>query len=409
MICFAEQVHVFRLGKRRFVSFSALLCLLAALAVPSRGVHAQEETVFKSYERIFIRSSLGSKVNVLSDAANDEDAALFYGPLCKLALDFAVENVLLFRDDPDILSIAVTAVRGIGNHEYIPATEVLWQAFLCFPDNLIRYEILDVLPIMDTQSLTPYINEFLVDQYRNYNSGLPSDYRLLSALFAILADTGDESSYPVLFSSSRLYSGELKDEAIKALYGINGDFSGFCIKVILNNPLPEKLAAFNLAVSRDELSAEKKAELAEAALETVLAIPGDRRSEVLELTEKSLLLIQEAEWVRSLPHVIKYYTQCHAAFRADRSLKQALLNAIACMGALKSAEAARPLALDLSLYNSRYAALANEDYEVVLALINALGKLGYKASYDILRQAGSLDYPGTIREAAQKTLNMLQW
>jgi hypothetical protein len=387
-----------------------VIFLVPVLFAQTQGIlSSQGETILQSYERIFVRSSLSTKVNVLSDAANDEAAAEFYGQLCDLALGFVIDNASLFRNDPDMINIAIAAVRGAGEYAYYPATEAVWQVFLRFPDRVIRYEILEVLPELDTRSLTGQITEFLAEQNRRNSSGMPADEGLLLPLFAILGKTGDESSYPVLFASSVMYSGSLEEAAIKAMYEIGGNILDFCFKAIIENPPEEKLSAFKLALSWEGLSGEEKGKLAETALEVSLAIPGDRRSGIQELSETSLFIIREAGWIRAMPQVVKYYNQSLVMFRADLSFKQPLINAIHCLGNLKSADAAQTLALQLGLFNSRSAGLEMEEQEVVLALINALGELAYKASYDGLHYATMLTYPANIIEAAQNALANLKW
>jgi len=120
-------------------------------------------------------------------------------------------------------------------------------------------------------------------------------------------------------------------------------------------------------------------------------------------------IIRETERVRALPLVLKYYNQSFAAFRANPSRKQSLLKAISCLGSLKSADAAQPLALQLGLYNSRFGFAQAAEMEVILALINALGQLGYKASFDALNYASILPYPDEITQAARSALENLRW
>jgi len=387
------------------------LLFVFILVLSGQAVFSQNpgETILQSYERIFVRSSLSTKVNVLSDAANDEAAAQFYGPLCDLALRFVILNAPLFRDDPDMINITVAAVRGLGSYAYKPATGTVWQAFLGFPDNVIRYEILKALPFLDTLSLTGKINDFIAGENRRYISGVPADAELLLPLFAVLGGNGDVSSYPVLLNSSIVYSGELREGAIGAFYKINGNIFDYCVKVIVNNAPEEKLAAFGLLLGWSELGEEEKGLLAEAALDAALSVPGDRRTEIQELSQASLLIIRESGWVRALPQVLKYYNQSLAMFRSDLSFKQPLVNAIQCLGNLKNAGAAQTLALQLGLYNSRAAQLQAEELEVVQAMVNALGQLAYKASYDALHYASILPYPRQIVEDAENALARLKW
>jgi len=394
----------------RHTAFYSLFFAALFLAGFVRPLAAQMpgESILRSYERIFIRSSLNTKVNVLSDAANDEAAAEFYGPLCELALRFVMENAPFFREDPDMISITIIAARGIGRHRYSPAADTLWQAFLRFPDKVIRDEILAVLPLLDISALAGKINSFLAEQNQRYSSAQDVDYEILSALFGLLKKVGNDSSYPVLFASSMIYSGDLEMEAIQAINNIPGDFFTFCMGVILRNPPAEKLHAFKLFTANQRSTAEEKGILAEAALEAALAVPGDR-SEIRELAERSMDIIRGTERVRALPQVLKYYNQSLAAFRANPSRKQPLLKAISCLASLKSADAAQPLALQLGLYNSRFGFAQGAEMEVILALIKALGQLGYKASFDALNYASILPYPEEIVQAARSALENLRW
>jgi hypothetical protein len=384
-----------------------LFVLLLALIVPV-SAQAPEPAILQSYERIFVRSSLRTKVNVLSDAAQDEAAGEFYGQFCDIALRFVLDNAPLFREDPDMLSLIVIAVRGIDNTAYNPAAETLWQVFLRFPDRAVRHEILKALHSLDASSLTGKINGFLAAQNSSRTAGF-ADHAFLFDLIALLGRAGDDSSYPVLFDSNLIHTGDLRANAIRAIYAIDGDLIAFCIEVILNNPPEEKLEAVKLGLARGGLSTEEKGALAEAALEAALAVPGDRRNEIQELAGVAVNLIREIEWIRALPQVINYYNQSLAVFRAAPSRKQPVLNAIYCLGFLKNAEAASSLAIQLGLFNSRAGKLQAEEHEVVLAHINALARLGYKASYSVIHHASILPYPGEITDAARNALTALQW
>ncbi|MDR2210624.1 MAG: hypothetical protein LBO65_04040 [Spirochaetaceae bacterium] len=368
------------------------------------------EPILQSYERIFIRSSLDTKVNVLQDAATDDRAAEFYGPLCSLALDFVLENAGLFRDDPDMIQIALIAIRGVGSSRYNPGAENLWQVFLQFPDRVIRLEVLQTLPSLDWPPVIEKINRFLGDQNNLYASAISPDPPLLSALFTALGSIGDSRSYPVLFASALLYPGDLGVEAARALYAVGGDLPAFLRSVVLKNPPAEKLAAFKMALAWENPEGGERGELAETALEAALGSPASGGAEELtELRRSALALIRETRWTRAFPQVFTYYTRAMEEFRKDPSRKEDLFDAIACLSALENADAARVLGLQLGLYNSRAASLSGDENEVVLALVRALGDLAYKASFDSLTRIGSLPYPEEIIGAAQEALDKLQW
>jgi len=384
--------------------------LVVLCFVPYVGAQTSGETILRSYERIFIRSNLSMKVNVLLDAANDEAADEFYGAFCELALRFVMDNAPLFPDDPDMINITVGAIKGVGKYAYSPAAETMWEVFLRFPDNVIRLEILRTLPALNAPVLPEMANQFLMEQNRLYGTGQEADSQVLSTLFAALGEMGDDSSYQALFASSLIYSGSLEREAARALYRIDGDFYEFCMKIILNNPPAEKLEALKLALTREDLSGEQKGALAEASLETALAfLSGERRSQNRDLAGLSVKLIADMERVSALPLILKYYNQSLESFRRDPSQKQSLLDAVSCLAALKNSDAARLLSLQLGVYNSRVDSLNPEEREVALALISALGSLGYKIAYDSIYQASRLPYPKEIQDSAQRALQNLRW
>ncbi|MDR2314685.1 MAG: hypothetical protein LBE02_09160 [Spirochaetaceae bacterium] len=375
------------------------------------SLHGQiTEPILQSYERTFIRSGLGTKANVLQDAATDDQAAEFYGPLCSLALDFVLENAALFREDPDMIQVAVIAVRGLGTSFYSPGAEKIWQVFLQFPDNVIRLEILRILPALDASEVLESMNRFLADQNALYASALSPDPQLLSALLSALGDAGDRRSYPVLFNSGLLYPGALGEEAVQAMYAIQDDLCAFFAQVIVRNPPAEKLEALKLALAWEDLSGEERGELAETALETALGYQaGGGPAEITELRRTALALIRETRWARAFPQVFTYYTRAMEDFRRDSSRKEELLDSIACLSALESSDAAQVLSLQLGLYNSRAPSLSQDEYELVFALVRALGDLGFKASYDVVSRISSLSYPENIIQAARETLDKLTW
>ncbi|MDR2702012.1 MAG: hypothetical protein LBB72_06255 [Spirochaetaceae bacterium] len=389
-----------------------LLPVLAALILLAPYLEAQTpgETILQSYERIFIRSNLSTKVNILLDAANDEAADEFYGPFCELALRFVIINAPLFPDDPDMINITIGAIKGVAKYSYTPAADTLWQAFLRFPDNVIRVEILRTLALLNAPVLTERINQFLADQNRLYGTGPGADMRIFPALIEVLGKIGNDASYPILFAASFIYPGDLGENALRAIHQIKGDLFSFCLGVILKNPPAEKLEALKLAAVRNDFTDVQKGVLAEAALETALAsVSAERRNQNSALCELSVRLIKETERVTALPLVIKYYQQCLASFRLDPSQIQPLLDTVSCLAVLKSTNAAQLLSLQLGIYNSRVNAISAEEQKFVLALISALGKLGYKASYDSVYQASVLPYPAEINTAALDALNRLQW
>jgi hypothetical protein len=375
---------------------------------------AQEpaDSILASYQRHFIRANLGEKANVLSDAATDDRAGEFIGPLYEFALRFALDNSVLFRDDGDMVNLVRLSLAGIRERGYAPAAETLWQAFRVFPDNGTKIEILDTLTAVDS-GLVDRLNRLLVEQNGLFKSGLAPNYPILRTLVSILGKTGDESSYAALFEALLLpYNEDLLlqiENAIVSLGAARGDLETFLAKVIFSGALPEKEAAFRFGL-RQSLSAEEKAVLAVAALEATLnaaEYTGERGRELRFLAAR---IIREQKWTSALPLALKYFYVAERAYQSDNSgARTELLEAIRCLAAMESIDAAVALGLNLNLANSRMEFSGDYDPDITVAIIEALGVLRYKASYDSLNYVGFLSYPENVKDSAREAIKRLDW
>ncbi|MDR2182058.1 MAG: hypothetical protein LBN92_05190, partial [Treponema sp.] len=120
--------------------------------------------------------------------------------------------------------------------------------------------------------------------------------------------------------------------------------------------------------------------------------------------------IREERIGRALPLVIKNYHHCLAAYRSSRERGRAdYLEAVSAVAAMENAEAAGLLTLQLDLVNAGMESSASCDESVVLALVDALGALGYKAAYDSLARMDRLPYSAAVKSSAADALAKLQW
>jgi hypothetical protein len=379
--------------------------------------------VLAAWERNFIKANLTEKPSVLSDAASGADAGEYIGFLYEYALYYAMDNVVMFRDDPDMAALVRDAVRGLGAWAYSPPADALWRVYQAFPDSGVRREVLNTLAVIDHgDALEEKVNGLLADRNRAFAAGAPADYPLLHTLVATLGKTGNANSYPVLFTTAMLpYDDGLLSDAQEALAFIDstrGDLHPFLFKTILNGPPEAKITALRLGLRLKAPDAEKGA-LAAAALETGLEYDETGR----DLRFEAAAAIRELRWVYALPLALKYYyfsetsyqlpaggtPESPAGGRTFPPEKYELLEAIRCLSVIGNAGAAQVLSLKLGLINSRMEFDGVWDNEVVLALIEALGSLGYKAAFDNLNYTGFLPYPDDIKNAAKDALQRLAW
>ncbi|QQO08034.1 HEAT repeat domain-containing protein [Breznakiella homolactica] len=400
--------HKLRGKTLRRLGFSLILLILPI------GLFAQEP-ILVSYQRNFVRANLATKTGILRDAATDERAAEFIGPLYEYSLDFSLRHADILRDDPDMIALTVLAAQGVGQVAYKPSVNTLWRVFLSYRDSLTRVEVLKSLAITGkgNPQVVENLNQFLANQNNLFRSGMVPDYPTLSACIAALAELGDGSSFPVLFSSMIAgYPENITGEIAAALSSISGDYKNYLIMVIQRNPPVEKLAAFNAGQANERFTDEDRGEIAEVALGATLDLyPSSSESETAaaELRYSAVRVLTRLKWSKASEAVIKHFYRVQADYANGTAEKKQFLEAIAALGAMSSSEAAQALALQLGLFNSQMERSGEYDDEVIIAVINALGEIGDKIAFDYLLYIGYLSYPESVQSAARDALNRLRW
>jgi HEAT repeat protein len=390
------------------------LFILGFLVFLGAGLWGQE-SILNSYQRNFMRAGLSTKADILRDAATDDRAPEFIGQLYDYVLNFALQNADILREDPDLITITVLAARGAGSSAYKPSIDTLWKVFSAFRDSQTRSNALEALAVLGkgNAGVVENLNQYLANQNSLYRSGMNLDFVTLSACISALAGLGDSSSFPVLFSAFVSgYPDNISREISGALESIDGNYAEFLLGVIQKNPAREKLAALRAGLASERLSSAEQGELAMNSLETAIGIPtGNSDSGIAIGALKSLAAktLADMKLSRASPAMVKYFYQVQEDYQAGLVSKDQLLEAIGCLGAMGTSEAAQALALQLGFYNSQTERTGEYDEEVVLALVGALGNTGDKIAFDYLLYVGYLDYPESIQSAARDSISRLKW
>jgi len=387
----------------RSAFFPVLLLLFLSVLLPA------QESILSSYERNFIRASLADKTRILRDAATDERSVEFIGSLYEMALRFALANGDFFRDDPDMITLVATAARGSGNSGSRASVKSLWELLQAYRDSYSRVEILGALAILGTgdQELIRNLNKFLADQNNSFRTGVSMDYPVLRSCIETLGILGDNSSFPILFSSMTTgYPQIITQEILKALESIQGNYKDYLIGIIRKNPFPEKAAAFRIGAYNERLSQAERGELAQTALEIALQYSGPAET---SLRYDAITVITRLRWTPASSLAVRNFYRVQTDYTSGAVLKERLLEAIACLGVMETSEAAQALALQLGYFNSQTEKSGQYDEAIILALINALSELGDKAAFDYLLYISYLNYPDRIQASAREALNRLRW
>jgi HEAT repeat protein len=374
-----------------------------------------QESILAAYERDFVRADPAVKAEILRDAAADERAGEFIGRLYDSALRFSLQNADMLRNDPDFIALTILAARGAGTAGYKPGVDTLWNTFTSFQETSIRVEVLRALSVLarGNGALVENLIRFVADQNDLFHAGTDPDYATLSACIAALGALNDSSAIPVLFTVMRFnYPDPIPAEAASVLERLPLDNEEYLIGVIRRSDYPDKLAAFNVGINSKIYTDAERGAVAEAALETGLDFfPGNGEGEKIleQMRYTAIRLIRDLQWNRAAPLVIRHFYRVRQGYGAGTAKKEQFLEAISCLGAMGSPEAARVLTLQLGYFNLQMEQQDEYDDSIVLEAVNALGDLGDKIAFEHLLNISYLSYPEHIQNAAKEALVRLKW
>jgi len=397
-------------------SYKIASIFAAALFLLSMPLLAQDgESVITSYKRNFIRANMATKIDIVKEAGLDPLMQERLGSYYEYVMSFSLQNADILRDDPDLIQLTIIAVKGVGESIHLPAVQSLWRVFMAFRDIDTRVAVLHSLSIVGKGDswVIDNLNQFLTNQNNLYRSGMDPDFTLLSALIESLGVLGDGSSFPVLFSTMITeYPEEISQLASEALTQIRGDYKKYLIDVMQKNPPVEKLAAFRAGLANSAFSPADLGELGENGLAISLETEAANEEElaaIQDLRYAAVRLLTQQRWTRATPLVIKHFYQVQSDYAEGKAGKEQFLEAVECMGAMGSSDAAQALSLQLGLINSQMERSGTYDQELLLSLIQALGEIGDKIAFDYLLYIGYLPYPDQIQAAAREAMNKLKW
>ena len=289
--------------------------------------------------------------------------------------------------------------------------DVLWSIFLNNPDTSTAVDILIKLGRLGKgkRNIIDNLNNYLNGINLLFKSGSVVNYTVVSACISALMELGDSSSYPALFSVPYAgYPEVIASEAYGALDVIPGNLHQFLLNVILNNPSEEKFAAFRAAVNSERLSISERGHLAERALEQAL----NEEEENIDMTimrYSAVNALTRFRWTRANTLAVKHYYRVQSDYQQNLVPKQRFIEAIACLGAVGNSDAALVLGLQLGLINARTETIGAFDPDITMAIVKALGNIGFHAAFDHLLSVSNLPYPDDIVAAAGEAINRLKW
>ena len=396
----------------KWVSFLAMFVCLSAAAFC-------DSPLLQSYKQNFSKADISVKAEILKDAASERTAPEFIAQLYEYALQFALDNSELLKDDPDMINLVDIAVKGIRNAGISAASadgseclDTIWRLFVEYPDSAIGAEILVTMGKLGkgNETVIANINNFLSQQTDVFGSGMSVNYAMVSACIDAILELKDSSSYQVLFGVLCAgYPEVITYEASGALDLIPGNFKQFLFDIIEKNPPEEKYIAFKTGSGSRRLNVSERGQLAELALEQGLISNGGDDADLTAMRYAAVLALTSLRWTRANALAIRHYYRVQTDYQHNTASKERFIEAIACLGAVGNSDAALALILQLGLINARTARTGSYDPEITQAIVQALGRIGDKAAFDQLLDVRNLSYPENIQTSAKEAIDRLRW
>jgi hypothetical protein len=245
------------------------------------------------------------------------------------------------------------------------------------------------------------------------SSGKAPEGAVIAACLQALGKLGDPSSFPVLFSAVHLgYSDQITAIARDALFAIKGDFAALLLGVIEDRPLPEKKLALQMALDSDKLTDDKKAQLAELALDIGLHSSAPDAAGKVMLRDIRFLAaagLGARKWSHATPNILEHFDMTIGEFDKGLVDRNRLLDAMNVLGAMSTHDAAVRLTQFLVLVNSYTEKGKAYDDQIVFTVIANLGALGDKVAFDDLMYTQYLAYSTIVKKAARAALDKMKW
>ncbi len=361
-----------------------------------------------AYQRNFARGSLSTKIQVLQDAASQERTGM--GKLYMQAIRFYLDNFSTLREDPTAVELVKLASRLAGEAQYAPAASELWQLFQQSGDIGIKVAAVQSLGRLITteDQMTGSLIEYLKVQNDKFREGQDVQLQVVAETINALARIGSTEAFPELFAAAHIgYPQQIEEIAAEALGSLEGDTGRMVMEVLEQGFPKEKLPALQWAMDQESLSKDEKGRIAQKALSEGLKRLGNqsRQNELRDLRYEAIRYLTELKWSEATQLVIENFDRTNVEVDRGITSQSTLLEAIACLGAMGTREAAVRLSLYLEVLNTYKENGQRVDEQVALAVINNLGILGDETAFDHLLYTMYLDYPRSVKQAAREVLS----
>jgi hypothetical protein len=337
------------------------------------------------------------------------------GPLYRQAIDFVLNNFTLIDTDQRFRQLAILALDQMEASGYTEGRYSVLKLFDIEQETGVRISCLNALGTLaqGDEEIIEYLNVWLNQQNTVFQSGKVPDIYVILAAVRALAQLGDQSSFPVLFSTMTIgYTDDITRSVREGLFRLGGELKDNMIAILKGSDLEEKKLALQMSMESDRLDDNAKAEIAQFAMDVGLhtaAADNPSRQIAREIRYLAAVALTERKWSSATDLAIEHFDTVLLEYDRGFTDKRRVVEAVDCLGAMRTHEAAVRLTQYLVLLNAYTERKQEFDNIIVLAVVRNLGILGDKSAFDDLLYAQYLSYSSEIKKAARNALDNLRW
>lgn len=369
-------------------------------------VYAQNGAAYDNLKKAFVSGSIADKTAAVRSAAEQTGSEMLIAD----GLSFADSYASLLGNNEFMLELAAVSVRNADKCDGIDTYALVMSIFDKYHDATVRQACLDYLLKTKRTSVkaASIIGSYAIELLNEMDVG----EKLLHSCIAVLDKLHSNESFRVFFSyaASSFISPTVQKEALEAMNRLSDVYRINMLSIITDSPVPHKLTALKFILENETNTDILRAEAAETALSASIILAGDSfDSSLTELQMTALAELRRLSWTRAADLSARFFAAARTEFEAGVLEADQFIEVIESVRELSVVKAGSLFTDYLNACNADVENGLSCSVPVVLAVINSLGALGDKVSFDALLYVSYVPYPDEVVIASREALARLKW
>ncbi len=395
---------------RRIFAFLIITFILFSLTAQTAPLAAGNST------RKFIKGNIADKTAAVREASDNEVAWI-----SSKAIDFCLENKTILENDRELDGLAVAAVLSISPEVIKKGTsgieEKLISDFTSLFIKFNRSSTVQIAVISKTVALKEYLPAeaftIILNDYIKTTDIKTIDSGVFKATITALESIGNSESFTILYGFMNdgrynLYKKEIENAAAVLIPNAMDEI----FNLIQGADMKKLSSICSLLKKNTKISSKNLCEISEKVLiESILLTENSSGISAadFEVQLTALKVLDENKWTRASETALSFFDLCKKMYNKGLMKEDKFGSVISCLRNIAPLNAVTPLIAYLEELNGRTEAGKQVSTEVILAVINTLGAIGDKASFDSLLAVTYLNYEESVLTAARQALSELRW